>query len=433
MRIVEGVSVGIAAIRANKMRSLLTMLGIIIGVASVLAMIAIGDGAKEIVIRDAQKIGGANQLIMYRMWYKRVNNRWVRNRSSEYLEYEDVLAIEAECPSVTAVTPRVWNWSGVLMQAADGAETRAGYNGVDANYQIALDWEIKEGRFITDEDVQNATKICVLGDEVRTALFGDKSPLGQEIKIARRRSYYDRWGRRDRRRSTERFIVVGTLMPRGRSLRFGWSFDNLVFIPLSTVQERFTGNDRIDEFVVYAETVADVPKAAEEVKAVIRKRHKNQDDFFGIFEMHAGMAQLEKISKIIKITLGSIAGFSLLVGGIGIMNMMLVAVSERTREIGLRKAVGAKRLDILLQFLIEAVMMCGVGGAIGVGVGILAGEGMAMLAVKIVKIVPEWPAVISLQWILISVSFSTLIGISFGLYPAIKASLLPPIEALRTD
>ena len=145
------------------------------------------------------------------------------------------------------------------------------------------------------------------------------------------------------------------------------------------------------------------------------------------------MAQLDKISKIIKITLGSIAGFSLLVGGIGIMNMMLVAVTERTREIGLRKALGAKRLDILLQFLVESVIMCGVGGAIGIGLGILAGEGMAMLAVNIVRIVPEWPAVISLEWILISVSVSAIIGISFGLYPAIKASSLTPIEALRKD
>ena len=145
------------------------------------------------------------------------------------------------------------------------------------------------------------------------------------------------------------------------------------------------------------------------------------------------MAQLEKISKVIKITLGSIAGFSLLVGGIGIMNMMLVAVGERTREIGLQKALGARHLDILLQLLMEAVVMCGVGGAIGIGLGILAGEGMAMLAVKIVKIVPEWPAVISLQWILVSISFSALMGISFGLYPAVKASSLSPIEALRMD
>ena len=433
MRLFEGLSIGLSAIRANKMRSLLTMLGIIIGVAAVLAMIAIGDGAKVIVMKDAQKLGGANQFTMYRTWYKQVNGRWSRVRSNEYMEYEDVLAIEAECPSVSAVTPRIPEWRGSLIQAADGSETRAGYNGVDATYKIAMDWDLQEGRFITDEDVQTATKICVLGDEVATELFGDTSPLGQEIKIAKGSGRYDKWGRRDSKRSTERFTVVGTMMPRGRSLRFGWSYDNLVFIPISTVQERFTGNDRIQDIVVYAHTVEDVPKAIEEVKAVIRKRHKNQDDFIRIFEMRSGMAQLEKISRMIKIALGSIAGFSLLVGGIGIMNMMLVAVSERTREIGLRKALGAKSVNILSQFLMEAVILCGVGGVIGIGLGMFAGEGMAILAVKIAKIVPEWPAVISTQWILISVSFSAMIGILFGLYPAVKASSLSPIEALRTE
>ncbi len=433
MRIVAAVSVGISAIRSNKMRSLLTMLGIIIGVASVLAMIAIGDGAKEIVRQDAQKLGGANQFFVYRMSYKRVNNRWVRNRSSEHLKYEDILAMEAECPTISAATPQIWNWGGVLLQASGGTEIRAGWNGVDANYNTAMDWDVKEGRFITDEDVKNASKVCVLGDEIATALFGDKSPLGQEIKISRHNDYGNRRGQKGKRRYMERFTIVGTFVPRGTSLRFGVSFDNLAFIPISTIQQRFTGNDQIPNIAVYAHTVEDVPKAVEEVKSVIRKRHRNQDDFIRIFEMHAGMAQLEKISKIIKITLGSIAGFSLLVGGIGIMNMMLVAVTERTREIGLRKALGAKSLDILLQFLIESVIMCGVGGAIGVGLGILAGEGMALLAVKIVKIVPEWPAVISLQWILISVSVSAIIGISFGLYPALKASSLTPIEALRKD
>ncbi len=433
MRIIEGIAVAISAIRMNKLRSLLTMLGIIIGVASVLAMIAIGDGAKVIVLQDAQKLGGANQFTIYRTWYKRVGHRWVRIRSNEFMEYEDVLAIEAKCPSVSAVTPRIPDWKGVLIEAIGGAQTRAGYNGVDATYQTAMDWDIQEGRFITDEDVTDAARVCVLGDEVATALFGEKSPLGQEIKIARGGGYYDRWDRRGGRRTTERFTVVGTLVPRGRSLRFGWSFDNLVFMPISTTQERFTGNKRIQDIVVYAHTVEDVPKAIEEVKAVIRERHRNQDDFIRIFEMRESVGQLEKISKVIKIALGSIAGFSLLVGGIGIMNMMLVAVTERTREIGLRKALGAKRLDILLQFLIEAIVMCSIGGAIGVGLGMLAGEGMALLAVKIAKVVPAWPAVISMRWVLISVSFSAAIGISFGLYPAIKASTLSPIEALRTD
>jgi len=171
----------------------------------------------------------------------------------------------------------------------------------------------------------------------------------------------------------------------------------------------------------------------EEVKTSIRKRHRNKDDFFIIWDMKSGMRQLDKISTVLKITLGSIAGFSLLVGGIGIMNIMLVSVTERTREIGLRKTVGAKHTDILMQFLIEAIAMCSVGGILGVLLGMFAGEGMALLAVNIVKIVPEWPSVISTEWILISVSFSAIIGISFGLYPAIKASSLSPIEALRTD
>ncbi len=433
MRLIEGISIGISAIRSNKMRSLLTMLGIIIGIAAVLAMIAIGDGAKQIVIEDAKKMGGATRITLYQTSYKRENNRWVRIRSNEYMEYEDVLAIEAECPSVSAVTPRIADWRGVLFQGPGGTEARAGYNGVNATYTTAMDWDIKAGRFITDEDVQNATKICVLGDELATELFGNASPLGQEIKIARDVRYYDPWGRRRRDRLTERFTVVGTLMPRGTSFQFGWTYDNIAFIPVSTVQERFTGDDQVRNIMVFANNVDDVPKAIEEVKTVIRKRHRNQDEFVRIFEMRAGMAQLQKISKMIKIALGSIAGFSLLVGGIGIMNMMLVAVTERTREIGLRKALGAKSLDILAQFLIEAVIMCAVAGAIGIGLGIFAGEGMAMLAVKIAKIVPEWPSVVSMQWVMISVSFSAAIGIFFGMYPAIKASSLPPVEALRKE
>ena len=433
MRLIEGISIGISAIRSNKMRSLLTMLGIIIGIAAVLAMIAIGDGAKQIVIEDAKKMGGATRITLYQTSYKRENNRWVRIRSNEYMEYEDVLAIEAECPSVSAVTSRIADWRGVLFQGPGGTETRAGYNGVDANYTTAMDWDLKEGRFITDDDVQNATKICVLGDELATELFGNESPIGQEIKIARKISYRDQWGRRMRRRSTERLTVVGTLVPRGTSFQFGWSYDNLAFMPVSTVQERLTGDDRVWNIMVFANTVDVIPKAIEEVRTVIRKRHKNQDEFVRIREMRAGMEQLQKISKMIKIALGSIAGFSLLVGGIGIMNMMLVAVTERTREIGLRKALGAKSLDILAQFLIEAVIMCAVAGAIGIGLGIFAGEGMAMLAVKIAKIVPEWPSVVSTQWVMISVSFSAAIGIFFGMYPALKASSLPPVEALRKE
>ncbi|MYE88689.1 FtsX-like permease family protein [Candidatus Poribacteria bacterium] len=417
MRLSDGISVGIKAIYSNKLRSLLTMFGIIIGIAAVIAMIAIGDGAKEIILQDLQKIGGINQFTLYRTTSKWVNGRRVPIRSGEHFNYGDVLAIEAECPSVKAVTPRIPNWTGVLIQAPGGVSTRSGYNGVNATYTAAMDWNLHEGRFISDQDVDNATKVVVLGSSVATELFGVASPLGKEIKIGKK----------------ERFTVIGTLAPRGQSLKFGFSFDELVFIPITTTQQRFTGNDRILQIAVKAHTVEVIPKAIEEVKSVMRKRHNNQDYFFVIFDIRAGIAELGKISKVIKIALGSIAGFSLLVGGIGIMNMMLVAVAERTREIGLRKALGAKSLDILFQFLIESVVMCSIGGLIGVGFGIFAGKGMAHLAVKIVKIVPEWPAVLSARWILISVSFSAAIGIGFGLYPAIKAMKLSPIEALRTE
>ena len=222
-------------------------------------------------------------------------------------------------------------------------------------------------------------------------------------------------------------------MPRGRSLEFGFSFDDLVFMPITTVQKRFIGNNRIPQIAVHVHTVKNMPQAIAEVKTVIRKRHRNKDDFFGTFDVRLGLARLMKISTLIKTALGSIAGFSLLVGGIGIMNMMLVAVGERTREIGLRKACGAKRSNIFLQFLSESIILCSIGGIFGVGLGVFASKGMAHIAMRIVKIVSEWPAVLSPQWILISIFFSMLLGAGFGLYPAIKAVRMSPIEALRTE
>ena len=424
MRVIEGIFVALTAIYANKLRSLLTMLGIIIGIASVLAMIAIGDGARTIVLEEARKQGGINQFTMYCINIKKVGDVWVANRSNEYFKYEDVLAIEAECPSVTLTVPRIPAWGGVLAQASDGAETRTSYNGVNASFARAMDWDIQEGRFISDEDIEHSAKVCVLGADVASDLFGDKSPIGKEIKIARGAG---------NNREKERLTVIGTMIPRQQYLRFGFSLSAQVYIPITTTQVRFTGSDKIQMVSIQTKTVADIPRAMEEVKATIRKRHRGRDDFFVTWDMKSGMRQLDKISAVIKIALGSIAGFSLLVGGIGIMNMMLVAVGERTREIGLRKAVGAKSRDILLQFLIESALMCGVGGLLGIGLGVLVSKGASYLAVKIVKVVPDWPAVIIMQWILISVLFSATIGILFGLYPAIRAMKLSPIEALHTE
>ncbi len=419
MRFVEALAIAIKNLLANKLRSSLTMLGILIGIALVLAMMAIGEGAKQIIIEDIEKIGGLNVFTLYRPSYKWVGNRRVRNRSREHFDYADALAIAAECPSVRIVVPRVPSWLGVLMQAADGRHFRGGYNGVDSNYTVAMEWDLHEGRFISAEDVDNATKVVVLGNNVATALFGEASALGKAIKIRKRRI-------------TERFIIIGTLLPRGHSFKFGVSFDDLVFIPITTAQQRFTGTKRIPHIVVQAHTVEDVDTAIEEVKMILQKRHSNEDDFFNISDPRGALSSLSKISTILKIALGSIAGFSLLIGGIGVMNMMFVAVGERTREIGIRKALGARSAEILLQFLSESMILCGIGGILGVGLGVFTSKGVASIAVRIVKIVPNWPSAISVEWVLISVCFSVLLGVGCGLYPAIKAMRMPPIEALRS-
>ena len=221
---------------------------------------------------------------------------------------------------------------------------------------------------------------------------------------------------------------------RGRSLQYGFSWDNIVFIPLTTAQDRFKGTHRVNYISVRAIDADSIEKAAEEVRAVLRKRHRNQDNFFDVSFHTAAVKELDKISRIIKIMLSSIdrffivcwqhrdyehdAGFS---------------ESAYTREIGIRRAIGAKRRDILLQFLIEAVVMCGIGGLLGIGLGIGIGYACSNIAVKIVKVVPQWPVVISPQWMAVSVSISTCIGIVFGLYPAVRASQISPIEALRIE
>ena len=417
MKLYEGFSTGLSVLLQDKMRSALTMLGIVIGIAAVLAMLAIGDGAKRIVMQEFEKYGG--QFIVERNPWIRRGDRVFANRSSEHLRYEDVLAIEAECPAVESVIPSVS--SQILAQAEGGTTKWTEYDGVNSYFPIGMKWEVKHGRFFSEDEFNNRRKVCVLGLEVATELFGDLNPIGKEIKLSMQ------GGRPDR------FLVAGIMAERGTSLQYGFSWDDIVFIPLTTAQDRFKGTHYINYLNIKAIDTDSIEKAAEQVKSVLSKRHRNQDDFFAISFATAAVQELDKISRIIKIMLSSIAGFSLFVGSVGIMNMMLVSVNQRTREIGLRRAIGAKRQDILLQFLIESVVMCSISGLLGIGLGIGIGYGCSHIAVKIVKVIPQWPVVISFQWMVLSVSISACIGILFGLYPAVRASQIPPIEALRTQ
>lgn len=417
MKVYAGFSTGLSVILQEKLRSALTMLGIIIGVAAVLAMLAIGDGAKRIVMQEFEKYGG--HFFVRRNPWIWIGDRVIPNRSGEHLKYEDVLAIEAECPAVASVIPSIGN--EVLAQAEGGAAKWTEYNGVNSYFPIGMQWQIQQGRFFSEDEFNNRRKVCILGIEVAIELFGNQNPIGKEIRLSLQ------GGRPDR------FIILGVMAKRGTSLQYGFSWDDIVFIPLTTAQDRFKGKRHVNYINIRAVDNDSIEKAAEEVTAVLRKRHRNQDNFFDISFATAAVKDLDRISRIIKIMLSSIAGFSLFVGSVGIMNMMLVSVNQRTREIGIRRAVGAKRLDIFLQFLIEAVVMCGIGGLLGIGLGIGIGYACSHIAVQIVKVVPEWPVVISLQWMAVSVSVSACIGIVFGLYPAVRASQISPIEALRTE
>ena len=417
MKFYEGISTGLTAILEEKMRSALTILGIIIGIAAVLAMLAVGEGAKSIVTQEFEKFG-AHFTVRRNPWIWR-GDRVFPNRSSEHLKYEDVIAIEAECPSVECAIPLVS--SPVLAQAEAGATKWTECEGVNSYFPTGMKWKIQQGRFFSEDDFNNRRKVCVLGLEVTTELFGDQNPIGKEIKLSLQ------GGRPDR------FRILGVMAERGTSLQYGFSWDDIVYIPLTTAQDRFKGTHYVNYLNVRAVDSNSIEKAAEEIRSVLRKRHRNQDDFFDISFATAAVKELDKISRIIKIMLSSIAAFSLFVGSVGIMNMMLVSVNQRTREIGLRRAIGAKRRDIFFQFLIEATVMCGIGGLLGIGLGIGTGYICSYIAVTIVKVIPHWPVVISLHWMTVSVSISACIGILFGLYPAMRASHISPIEALRSE
>jgi putative ABC transport system permease protein len=418
MNLLEGIISGVQVLFTHKMRTLLTLLGVMIGVAAVIGMVSIGDGAKTIIMEDSEKIGGATMIRFYRTSHRHVGNRVIRFNSDEYFTLEDAQAIEEECPSVKYAIPSVPVFRGARVSTGAGPamrEMRTGYQGVTPSFQKGMDWRPQSGRFISDSDVENATSVCVVGQDVVDELFDGEDPIGSEVRL-----------------SNERFSVIGVMEPRGRSLRFGWNLDDSVFVPITTVQQRFTGNDHITTLSVKAKDINSVPKAIEETAALLLMRHRNEE-FFNMRDVASGLEFVMKINKIIKILLTGVAGFSLLIGGIGIMNIMLVSVAERTREIGLRKAIGARPRDILGQFLIEAVLLCAFGGLLGLLLGVVFGSGVAWIVTSFIIKTISWPSALPLFWAVISLGFSAAIGMFFGFYPAVRASRLAPAVALKME
>ncbi len=421
MKIHEAIAAGIGHIQANQLRAGLSVLGIFIGISSVLCMLAIGDGAKQIIADDIEKLGGANQVQF--LTRSSVRRRGRRYPTTERYALGDAYAIEAGCPDVTGVLPRNRR-SNIFATSHQGGEFRgADLEGVTADYAELMRYDLQEGRFLSENDINNATQVCVLGANVAVELFGNASPLGQEVKIR----YH--W-----LQTPVRMRVVGTMAPKGRNLGVSWgSLDDMICVPITTYQQRITGIRYVERINIFFQKDADAYDVVKSARKVIRKRHRGIDNFTSYWRPKRTVEQLERIEKMIKIALGSIAGFSLFVSGIGIMNMCLVSVSEKTREIGLRKSVGARRINIFWQFLAESICLCVCGTLLGIAGGWVAAHGMAHIAVRILPIVEEWPVVLSGYWILISVLFSIFMGIAFGVYPAIRAARLSPIDALRAE
>ena len=412
---------GAAPLFQNKLRAELSILGICIGIASVLCMIALGEGAKKLIADDIDKLGGENMFIFTtRSWiYRNGRFHWTPERFT----VKDALAIEAESPNIISVLPTSEPVHR-LIKTRRGDTKYSFIEGVTDIYAYWMRWEVQDGRFFSASDLDNATQVCVLGHQAAIDLFDTDFPLGQELKFGIERFNPSTF---------VRFRVVGIMAPRGRHFQSGTSLDDSIYLPLSSALKRLDGTRHVGRLTVFFTPGADVNEVIESARTVIRKRHRNTDAFAEHWALKWTLKRMEHFEKIMEIGLVSIAGFSLFVGGVGIMNICLVSVGEKTREIGLRKSVGAKRVDIFWQFLTESICLCVCGGVFGIMGGWLAAHGMARLAVRIVPIVPEWPVVISLNWILISVFFSVFMGISFGVYPAMRAARLSPIEALRTE
>ncbi len=395
----------IYAMLSHKMRSLLSILGILIGVAAVIAMLALGSGAQESIKAQLASLG--SNLLMVRPGTIISGGVAMQAGSVTRLTFADVTAVRQGSSDITRVSGAV---SGRVQMVAGSKNWNTEVNGVDVDYAPMRAYTPESGRFFNEEEVSTRSKVVLLGTTVARELFGDQNPIGEEVKI-----------------NLINFRVIGILPSKG-----GNSFrdqDDVVLIPLTTAMYRLLGKQYIDTLFIEGSSSEVLDPLQDTVTQILNKRHrispKDEDTAFQVRNMADIKATLESTTKTMSMLLGSIAAISLLVGGIGIMNIMLVSVTERTREIGLRKAIGASRQDIMLQFLIEAVMMSLIGGLAGVALG----AGISLL----LTFFAGWTVKISLLSIFLATGFSLVIGLAFGLWPAYKASLLNPIEALRYE
>ncbi len=394
------------ALARNPLRALLTMLGVVIGVAAVVATLAIGQGARASVQAQIASLG-SNVILLFPGTGPGSGGSRGAQGSSSSMTIEDCAAMARECPSVDKVA---WSVRSGGQAIYGNNNWQTGVIGTTEDFFTIREWPVELGTTFTDSDVRNSARVAVLGATVVENLFGTENPIGQTIRIR-----------------NLPFRVVGVLVRKGSSA-MGTDQDDTIILPGTTVQKKFLSSNAINFVYISAKSAGEINSAIEEITSLLRQRHKiraGQDDDFFIRNQAEFASAAEATSKTMTLLLSSIAAVSLLVGGIGIMNIMLVSVTERTREIGIRMAVGARGRDILSQFLVESAFLSLLGGAFGV----LLGVGISVLISNLAK----WPTSVSPSSIALAFGFSAAVGIFFGFYPARKAANQDPIEALRYE
>jgi putative ABC transport system permease protein len=413
MNIIESFNMAIRSLFTNKLRSILTMLGIIIGVGSVIALMSIGRGAQSSMISSFNRMGN-NVLSVVPSSGDASSAMSGFTLTTPSLTLDDAKAIETAY-GVTAVAPVNENFVQV---SGNNETTFSVLEGCTPTYLTIMNHTVSAGQFITQHDVSARSLVAVLGSDTASELYGTQNPIGQTLKI---KGY--------------RFTVVGTLEAVGGSM-MGISLDNLVYVPITTFQSRLfpqrtpSGEDSVQSISVRTLNVDVIPDTTDEIENLLRRRHRipaDENNDFSIVSQQQMVNTINQVMGIFSLFLGSVAGISLLVGGIGIMNIMLVSVTERTREIGIRKAVGAKRRDILVQFLLESGVLSLIGGVIGVAGGSLISYIISQVPISGMKI----EALVTPDIVILSMGVSLIIGLASGIYPAMRAARLNPIDALH--
>lgn len=402
MRIRSTIIIALRALRRNKMRSILTALGIIIGVGAVIAMVSIGNGAKAQVEAQVANLG-QNVVTVFSGSFTGGGARggW---GSAPTLTVDDALAIQAEIGNILGVSPEVRDRNQIL---ANGLNWNTQVLGESPDYPDIRSWKIAQGSMFTEQDVRSVGKVAVIGKTIADQLFAGDDPIGQTIRIR-----------------NIPFKVVGLLDAKGFNL-FGQDQDDVVVVPYTSHMKRLSRRTNVNSIMIQAATPAAIERVQRDVTELLTQRRNGREPDFTVRSQVELAQTATATTRTMTVFLGITAGISLIVGGIGIMNIMMVSVTERTREIGIRLAVGAHGRDVLLQFLIEAVILSSMGGVIGILVGVISSQ--------LVSYFLHWPVLVSSFWAIISFAVSAAIGMFFGFYPARKAAQLDPIDALRYE